>query len=145
MDREFLRKPKRWEIHLISRFMGYFGMLSVVFDLSLILPLVFVMKVSPELFRTAWFLESALSEIVVTFAIRTRLPFFKSTPSTWLVMASVVTGCAAVVLTYVGIGHILFGFVRMPAAVLMLVGGVLLAYFVAVEAAKRRFFATAEL
>ncbi len=145
VDKEFLRKPRRWNIHLISRFMIYFGILSVVFDLSLILPLVFLMRVGPELFRTAWFLESALSEMVVTFAIRTRMPFFKSRPSEWLLGTSVVTGAAAVILTYLGIGHLSFGFVRMPLTVVMLVAGVLLAYFAAVEVAKRRFFQDTEM
>lgn len=140
VDKEFLEKPKRWNIHLISRFMIYFGFISVIFDLALIVPLIFVMKVGPELFRTAWFIESALSEIVVTFAIRTRLPFFKSRPSTWLVTTSVVVGAAAVAMTYTGVGNLFFQFVKMPAPVVGLTAGVLLSYFLTAEVGKRFFF-----
>lgn len=145
VDKEFLRKPKRWNIHAISRFMVYFGSISVFFDLLLILPLVFLIKVTPELFRTAWFLESALSEIVVTFAIRTKLPFFKSRPSTWLIGTSVVTGAAAIAITYTSVGTLLFEFVSMPISIVAFIAGVLITYFAVVEIAKRRFFRKVEL
>jgi len=145
VDKEFLRKPKRWNIHVISRFMIYFGSISVFFDLLLILPLVFLIKVTPELFRTAWFLESALSEILVTFAIRTKLPFFKSRPSMLLIGTSVVTGAAAIAITYTRVGTLFFEFVRMPISIVTFIAGVLIAYFAAAEIVKRRFFKKVEL
>jgi hypothetical protein len=49
-----------------------------IFDFITIIVLVYALSASPELFRTGWFLESVLSEIIITFAIRTRKRFYKS-------------------------------------------------------------------
>jgi Mg2+-importing ATPase len=140
VDREFLKKPKRWNIHLISKFMMFFGFISVLFDLLLIIPLVFLLKVTPELFRTAWFMESTLSEIVVTFAIRTRLPFYKSRPSRWLLLASIGIGMVTVVITYLKAGNLIFEFVTMPGVIVAFIAFLLGLYFVTVEILKRFFF-----
>jgi len=137
VDREFLKRPKRWNIRFISRFMVYFGLISTFFDLALILPLLLIVKVSSEVFRTAWFIESALSEIVVTFAIRTRGPFFKSAPSKWLSITSVAAGIAVITVTYTVFGNKFFQFARMPGPVLALIAGILLAYFITAEITKR--------
>jgi Mg2+-importing ATPase len=145
VDKELLQKPRRWNIPAISRFMVWFGLISVFFDLLLIVPLVFLMKVSPELFRTAWFLESALSEMIVTFAIRTKLPFFKSRPSRWLMGASLITGAVTIVVTYMPVGNLLFEFEKLTAPVVALIAGVLLAYFTTTEVVKRWFFRRVEI
>jgi Mg2+-importing ATPase len=140
VDEEFLKKPKRWNIKMISRFMVFFGLISTFFDLALILPLLFILKVNPELFRTAWFVESLCSEIIIVFAIRTRLPFYKSRPSNWLIAVSLLAIMAATAFTYTIMGGSLFEFVAMPASVLLLIGGVLVSYFITAEIAKRYFF-----
>jgi Mg2+-importing ATPase len=145
VDSELLRKPKRWNIKAISRFMMFFGFISTVFDLALILPLLFVLHASPEVFRTAWFVESACSEIIIVFAIRTHMPFLKSRPSGWLVLTSVVSLLAIYGITYTALGGRLFEFVTMPVEVFVLVGCVLVLYFVAAELAKRYFFRRFEM
>jgi Mg2+-importing ATPase len=75
VDADLLERPRRWDLALIARFMIGFGLLSVLFDLLLIGGLLYLMRADAGLFRTAWFVESACSEILVTFAIRTRRPF----------------------------------------------------------------------
>ena len=60
--------------------MGSFGLLSTFFDFVLILSLLFIFKSDPQTFRSAWFLESAISEIVIAFSLRTWFTFFKSKP-----------------------------------------------------------------
>ena len=129
----------------LFRFMTYFGLISTFFDLVLILGLILVIKAGTELFRTAWFIESVLSELVVTFAIRTRKPFFRSRPSRWLLIASVVAGIASVAITFLVIGHTLFEFVMIPVSILIFIGGILLVYFFTVELAKKHFFKKYEL
>ena len=121
--------------------MIYFGLVSSIFDLCLILPLIFIFKTTPEMFRTAWFVESALSEIVITFAIRTRVAFWKSRPSMALLYSSIGTVAVTIGITYFALGAQLFEFVKMPATILLFITGVLAAYFVAAEVVKRRFFA----
>jgi len=145
VDEELVKKPKKWNIKLISKFMIHFGLLSTFFDLALILPLFFLMKATPDLFRTAWFVESALSEILITFAIRTKLPFFKSRPSKWLTISSLATIVLTVGITYTAFGASFFQFVKMPMNVLLFVVGILIAYFLSAEIAKRSFFKKYEL
>ena len=145
VDREFIRKPGRWDIQMIARFMVYFGLLSSFFDLFLILPILVLWKLDPSVFSTAWFVESALSEIIVTFAIRTRLPFYKSAPSRWLLATSVFSGLAVVGLPFLKIGHSLFAFTLLPPLVWVWIVCVLTSYFGAIEFVKKRFFAESEV
>lgn len=140
VDPDMIERPRRWDLPLIVRFMVGFGLLSVVFDLLLIGGLLFVIRADAALFRTAWFVESACSEIVVTFAIRTRRAFFRSTPSAALLAASLVTAVAAFALPFTSLGRGYFAFTPLPVALLLFVGGILAAYFLAAELAKRRFY-----
>jgi Mg2+-importing ATPase len=114
--------------------------LSAVFDLILIVALIGVFRAGTDLFRTAWFVESALSEIVVTFAIRTRSAFFRSVPGRWLVGASFLAGVATVGLPFTRAGQTYFAFVPLRGPVLALVAGVVVAYFASAELAKGAFF-----
>jgi Mg2+-importing ATPase len=145
VDAELLKKPKRWNIKLISRFMVFFGLISTFFDLALILPLLFILHVSPEMFRTAWFVESMFSEVIIVFAIRTHLPFFRSRPSNWLILSSLATMVVVMGITYTVFGFKLFEFMSLPANVLVLIGVVLAAYFTTAEIAKRYFFKRFEM
>jgi len=145
VDEQFLRKPKKWNIKLIAQFMRIFGLLSTVFDLALIFPLLFVFHANPELFRTAWFVESVLTEIAVTFAIRTRKPFLKSHPSRWLVLMSIVAGISAILLPLTLFGQHFFSFVTLPIKVILLIGALVLAYLISAELLKRHFFKKLEL
>jgi Mg2+-importing ATPase len=140
VDAELLRRPRKWHLELISHFMVSFGLLSAVFDLILIVALIGVFRAGTDLFRTAWFVESALSEIVVTFAIRTRSAFFRSVPGRWLVGASFLAGVATVGLPFTRAGQTYFAFVPLRGPVLALVAGVVVAYFASAELAKGAFF-----
>ena len=63
VDPELVERPERWNIRFIGRFMLTFGMLSSAFDGLTFAALLFVFQVAPELFRTAWFVESLLTEL----------------------------------------------------------------------------------
>jgi Mg2+-importing ATPase len=83
--------------------------------------------------------------MVVTFAIRTRVSFFRSKPGGWLAAASVAATLVAFVLPATGLGRTYFGFVPLPPGILLLVGGILIGYFAAAESAKKLFFRRFEL
>lgn len=140
VDQDLLKKPRRWNIKSLFRFMTFFGLISTFFDLVLILSLILVIKASKELFRTAWFVESVLSELIVTFSIRTKLTFFRSRPSKWLLMVSFLAGVIAVFITFTGFGKSLFEFVGMPWRISILILGILGVYFITVETVKKYFF-----
>ena len=139
VDKEDLRKPKRWSIPGIVRFMTFFGIVSSLFDLITIGFLLYFIKAGPELFRTGWFTESVLSEIVVTFAIRTRKPFFLSKPSSLLLASSVLVVLAVGAIIYSPFG-LLFEFVQPDAGFMLIIAGIVVAYFLVAEVCKHIFF-----
>ncbi len=137
VDKEELTKPKRWDIKYIKKFTVTFGGISSVFDFITIFILIYALHAQPELFRTSWFLESVLSEIMVTFAIRTRKRFYKSRPGKILLITSIVTALLTIWLIYSPFGY-LFEFVPLVNWLLIAIGIILIAYFVMVEILKSR-------
>jgi len=140
VDEDLLKKPRRWDIHAIYNFMIFFGLISTFFDLILIGTMILILKAGPELFRTSWFLESSLSAIMVTFANRTKEPFYKSRPSSLLLWTSVLVAIGATALTYSEFGAEYFKFVNMPIDVLAVIAGILVSYFATAELAKHFFY-----
>ena len=138
VDSGFMKKPNKWNLGYIKNFMITYGFVSTFFDMLLILPMVYVFKVNTEVFRTAWFVESSISEMLVTFVIRTKLPFYKSRPSNWLLGLSGISIVIVILMSVLEIG--VFGFVQLPYFVWSLILFDLIAYFVVTEIVKKRFF-----
>jgi P-type Mg2+ transporter len=140
VDEEWLSQPRQWDMKMIVDFMIKFGLLSSIFDLILIGIMFFAWHTFPNMFRTSWFLYSLITEIIVTFAIRTKRNFWRSRPSAWLVRLSVFTVLVAIVLVYSGWGHLWFNFVSPPADVLLLVILVSISYLLIIDILKKGFF-----
>jgi Mg2+-importing ATPase len=136
VDKEELSKPKRWNIKKMQRLTLAFGGVSSIFDFITIAFLVYVLSANAELFRTGWFLESVLSEILVTFSIRTRKSFYKSKPGKLLVATSAVTGLLTIFLVFSPLGY-LFEFVHLAFWILAVIGMILISYFLIVEFLKK--------
>jgi Mg2+-importing ATPase len=100
VDEELIISPKKWNMRTIRRFMIIFGLQSSVFDFATFGLLYYVFHASPEEFRTAWFMESLLTEILILLIIRTQRPFFKSKPSRYLLRASLFTLIASITIPY---------------------------------------------
>src|SRR5260370_19109947 len=64
-------RPQLWDMRGLLRFAAIMGPLSSLFDFLTFGALVFVFEAAPEEFRTAWFLESMATQILVIFIIRT--------------------------------------------------------------------------
>lgn len=86
VDREWESTPHRWNIRMIRNFMITFGLVSSVFDFLTFWALLHFVGKVPELFRTGWFVESLLTELLVTLVVRTYKPFYKSRPGRFLFM-----------------------------------------------------------
>jgi len=139
VDEEELRKPKNWNIGLISRFSAFFGGISSVFDFITFGIALALAGDNVMLFRTVWFIESTLSEIIVTFAIRTKKRFYQSRPSIILISMSIICVLLTVILPYSPVNTIL-EFYPPPLMLLMIIGGILLAYFTIDETVKKLFW-----
>jgi len=137
VDKEEMSKPKRWNIKNIEKFTLTFGGISSIFDFITIVVLIYALSADVELFRTGWFLESVLSEIIITFAIRTRKRFYKSKPGKLLLITSIITALLTVWLIFSPFGY-LFEFVPLVNWLLIVIGFILIAYFVMVEIIKNR-------
>jgi Mg2+-importing ATPase len=144
VDSEWLARPRRWDTVFIRNYMVLFGLLSSVFDLLTFAVLLYGFDASPEEFRTGWFLESLLTELVIALVVRTRRPFYRSRPATLLMASTAVVILIALTLPYLSFSSV-FGFVRLPGQVLLAMIGLTLAYVVAVEVAKRWFYRRADL
>lgn len=144
VDEEQLKKPKRWDIGLIRRFMVVFGIQSSLFDYLTFACLLLIFKVGETAFQTAWFVESVLTEIMVLLIIRTVRPALKSRPSPWLLWTSVATIACTLLLPYLPLGQ-KFGLSPLPWGLLGFMVGIPILYSFVVEASKQRFFRQAAI
>ena len=138
LDPELVQRPRNWDVRAIQRFMIAFGLISSVFDFVTFGSLL-ALHVPPSQFRTAWFLESALSELLILLVIRTRRPLFRSPIGRGLLAASAVVAVTTITLPFVP-GSSVLGFAPMTMPLTALVAGILAAYVVTSEFAKRWFF-----
>lgn len=139
LDPELVQRPRRWDNRLIRNFMIVFGLVSSVFDLLTFGLLLLLIRSDVDQFRTGWFLESVLSEILVLLVIRTQRPFFRSPIGRSLLVGSIGVALASLLLPYVALGRS-FGLVPVSGPVLLALGLVTAAYVAASEVAKRMFF-----
>jgi Mg2+-importing ATPase len=144
VDDEQLRRPKRWDIGVIRRFMIVFGVQSSLFDYVTFGALLFVFRADEGVFQTGWFVESMLTEVLVLLIIRTTRPALKSRPSPWLLWASIGTVILTIALPYVPVGRWI-GLQPLPLTLLGFMILIAALYGILVEATKRRFFRTAQL
>lgn len=139
VDDEDLVRPKSWEIKSLRRFMLIFGLLSTAVDIVLYWLLVGVFDVSPDVFRSVWFIESLLSELVAMLVLRTRRSFWQSRPGPILLLACLVFGAVAIAITFIPLTASLLGFGPPPALLLGIVALLLAIYAAANELFKKRF------
>lgn len=135
VDSELLKKPQIWDINFISNFMLYYGITSSFFDLVLISTMLYL-GFAKELFRTIWFIQSTLSELLITFSVRTRNVFYKSLPSKLLIVLSLISGLVVIALPYSLFGR-LFELQPLSSNNLLLIFIILISYFVAIEILKK--------
>lgn len=123
----------------IRRFMIEFGVLSSAFDLLTFGTLLGAFNASAELFRTGWFVESLLTELVVALVVRTRRRFYLSRPGRVLLVSTLVLVPAAFVIPWLP-GAALLGFVPMPLPLMAALVAITAGYVMATEWLKASFF-----
>ncbi len=139
VDPELIERPRRWNTRFIGRYMVEFGMLSSVFDLLTFGALLWIFHAGVAEFRTAWFIESLLTELVIALVVRTRRPFFKSRPGDVLLISTLILCVITPLIPYVPFASSL-GFVPIPATLVALLVAITAAYVVAAEATKHWFY-----
>jgi Mg2+-importing ATPase len=139
VDPTFMRKPRRWDIALIRRFMFVLGPVSSLFDFATFGILLWLFRADAELFQTGWFIESLATQTLVVFVIRTVGSPLRSRPSRLLVGLVAGVMSLALLLPYTPIAADL-GFVPLPASYLVVLVALVTGYLAVVQVVKRRLF-----
>lgn len=136
VDEELLAKPRRWNIKYIRRFMIVFGLQSSLFDFVTFVLLLYVFHASPAVFRSGWFMESLLTEILILLIIRTQRPLFRSMPSRTLLIAALFSFCMAILLPYLPFSK-MFELTPLPFTLMAGIVTITVIYVIAGELTKR--------
>jgi Mg2+-importing ATPase len=139
VDAETVATPQRWDLTFIRRFMVLFGLISSAFDALTFAVLLVVLHSSPAQFRTGWFVESLATELLVALVVRTRGPFWRSRPSTLLLVATGLVGVVGVALPYSPLAGP-FGLLPLAPSAMGLLLTIALTYAITVEGVKRLLF-----
>src|SRR5207245_1047850 len=137
VDATDISGPQRWTIGIIRDFMLYIGPISSIYDLLTFYALLKLFHASQPLFHTGWFVESLATQTLVLFVIRTTGNPLRSRPSLPLAVTTVLVVLIGVILPFTPLAATL-GFVPLPGAYFVFLGGVTMTYLVLVEMVKRR-------
>lgn len=140
VDKEYLKKPKKWNLQSIQRFMLYMGPTSSIFDLLVfgILWLGFKLRENDvALFQTIWFSYGIVSNLVGLHVIRTaKIPLVQSHASKYVYISSLILSIVALIVPFTVIGKFI-GLVALPFKYIILIIVVPLLYcFVALGVKK---------
>lgn len=135
VDEEKIGRPTKWDLRAILRYMLAFGLISTVFDLLTFYLILRYVKASLSEFRTAWFIESLLTELLVIMVLRTSVPFYRSRPSNQLLILTVILVIVTLMIPYM-MGADLLGFVPLRSNVMALVLTITCIYLFTTEIMK---------
>jgi len=140
VDKEYIKKPKKFKIDLIKKYMLFFGPISSIYDFIIFAIMILLFHASAILFRTGWFVESAATQILVVFAIRTRrIPFYKSKPGKWIIFSCLATVGIAAIIPFTPLGEV-FSFTPIPALFFLVIVAIVVTYLILIEIGKKLFF-----
>ena len=90
-------------------------------------------------FQTGWFVESLATQVLVIYIIRSRYDIFKSRPSKWLMITTLLIVLAGILIPYTTVGRF-FGFEPLNAIYLAVIMGLVVVYLILVQEVKTWFF-----
>ncbi len=138
VDEEDLKRPNEYKVQSVALTATLLGIISTLFDF---LFFAIFRQYSPGVVQTMWFIESIFTELVLIFSIRTRGVFFRAVrPGIVLLIATVGAGITTLLLPFSRIAQNVFHFVRPQPVWLLIVGGLLLTYFITNELVKLYYY-----
>lgn len=139
VDKDYLIRPKPWNMDFIKKFVIYIGPISSIFDFVTFGVMWFVFHASPELFRTGWFIESLFTQVLVVHIIRTnKIPFIESKPSKALLITTVGIIIFSWIIPYSFLGKP-FDFAPLPILFFAILIVMAMAYLILVQVVKKWF------
>ncbi|OAF06632.1 magnesium-translocating P-type ATPase [Bradyrhizobium centrolobii] len=128
-------QPQVWSMSRLVRFAAIMGPLSSVFDFLTFGALLVLFKASPDEFRTAWFIESMATQILVIFIIRTNGRPWRNRPDPVLSASSLIALLVAMIAPFTPVGA-WFGFVVPPPLMLAGITALVVVYLACAELLK---------
>lgn len=140
VDEAMITRPRHWDMNFVRDFMLALGPVSSLFDFLTFGLLLWALQANEALFQTVWFVESLMTQVLVIFVIRTQARPWLSRPHPALAASSLGTVALAVALPFTPLGA-WFGFVPIPAEVLLALAALTAVYLVLAEQVKQWFLA----
>jgi Mg2+-importing ATPase len=137
IDPLYIRRPQRWDVGLIRRFMWVIGPISSCYDFLTFYLLLSVFHFGQAAFHTGWFVESLATQTLVLFVIRTAGRPWKNRPSLALTTTTLLVAAGGVALPFTPLAATL-GLVTLPASYYVFLLAVVASYLVLVELVKER-------
>jgi Mg2+-importing ATPase len=141
VDSEAIERPIHWEMRLIERFMIVMGPISTLFDVVTFIVLLRLLHADQAMFRTGWFVESLVTQILMIFAVRTRRHIFASKPHRVVSALAFGTAVFTIALPFLPKISRWFQFVHPSAAYFGYLLIAVTGFLVMVEFVKRIFYA----
>jgi len=134
VDHGELTRPRHYDVSRLVLIATVLGLVSTVFDF---LYFAIFQPMGPQVLQTNWFIGSIVTELVLIYSIRTKLPFWRSQrPSGVLIVLSVVAAVFAVAIPFLPWTANVFGFMPPTPMHLAIIFGLAAAYFVMTEIVK---------
>ncbi len=154
VDAELVKKPVRWDITNIKRFMIFIGPMSSIFDYATFGLMWFFFNARAyldpalsevqrqgfaSLFQTGWFVESLLTQTLIVHIIRTRkIPFIQSRASAPMLLTTLFIMAVGSWLPYSPFASVL-GLVALPWTYWLWIVAFLISYSILTHRVKRWF------
>ena len=129
VDKEYVQKPRRWDMKSIKRFMYYMGPTSSIFDLVVFALLWFAFGIrTAELFQTTWFCYGIISTMMGLHVIRSsKRPFVETHASNAVYATTILISLVTLLIPFTPLGSII-GFVPIPLTYIVVILGVAFLY-----------------
>ena len=143
MDKEFLRKPRKWDAKNIRRFMFWIGPTSSLFDITTFAIMWHVFAASSiehqALFQSGWFIEGLLSQTLVVHMLRTqKIPFIESRAALPVMLATGLVMALGIYIPFSPLGSAV-GLVPLPWSYFPWLVATLLGYCFVAQGIKRLY------
>ncbi|CAN5242394.1 magnesium-translocating P-type ATPase [soil metagenome] len=138
VDPEEIKNPESYNLRDFALIATLLGLVSTVFDF-IFFGLFY--HISPAVLQTNWFIGSILTELVLLYSMRTKMPFFKSArPPLVIFVLTGLAAIAAVVIPMTRIGWDIFKFTPPSNAHLAIIFCVVIGYFIITEIVKLAYY-----
>lgn len=133
-----LKTPQKYEVKDILVLAIILGLVSTIFDF-IFFGLFY--KMEPAVLQTNWFIGSILTELVLIFSIRSKKLCFQSQlPSKEIIILSLIAAILTITIPFTTFGNNIFKFIAPSYEHLMLIGFIVIVYFIITEIIKLIYY-----